>query len=76
MTCISGNGRAGDRLHAAKLAETDQCEVDNCRDTFKHLAWECSKYAEIRQPYLDELKKLHIDIGKILDVVLRNATET
>ena len=76
LTCISGSGRAGDRPFAAKLAETDQCEVDKCRDTFKHLAWECSKYAEIRKPYLDEIEKLHINSWKILEATLRSASMT
>ena len=66
MTVISGSGRAGDRLHAAGLADTDQCDKDKCRDTFEHMIWTCSKYEDTRKPYLDAIYKMRIDTGRNL----------
>ena len=51
ISVISGSVRAGDRLYAAKLAESDTCEADGCRHTTHHLWGKCTRYRRIREEY-------------------------
>ena len=51
VSIISGSVRARDRLKAARLVQSDQCETDGQRHTTLHLWWECAKYHRIREEY-------------------------
>ena len=60
LTILSGSIRAPDRLHAAKMAETDVCNHPECngaRCTTEHIFWDCAHHTEIRNKYLTHLKE-------------------
>ena len=58
LTVITGATVAGDRLHAMGRIESDGCPLDNCRHTAEHLYWECTAYAALRRPFLDQIGKI------------------
>ena len=58
LTVITGATVAGDRLHAMGRIESDDCPLDNCRHTAEHLFWDCSAYAALRRPFLDQIGKI------------------
>jgi hypothetical protein len=54
---IAGSLRAGDRLHAAKMTETDTCECGQ-RQTLHHILWSCTLHRHRRKEYLRSIAKM------------------
>ena len=54
---IAGTPRAGDRLHAAGLCDTDTCQCGQ-RQTLEHLLWHCSLHRHRRNDYMKCIKKI------------------
>ena len=55
LTLVSGSVVAGDRLHARKEIENDECPLDGCRHTSEHLLWECTAFDCIRRPFIMQI---------------------
>jgi len=57
---IAGSIRFGDRLHAASLIPSDQCNADQCkgRHTTYHVFWECKRHKERRKQFYVDYEKI------------------
>jgi hypothetical protein len=55
LTLVSGSVMAGDRLHARREIENDECPLDGCRHTAEHLLWECTAFDCIRRPFIMQI---------------------
>ena len=57
---IAGSIRLGDRLHAANLIPSDQCDAEHCsgRHTTYHVFWECKRHKERRKQFCVDYDKV------------------
>ena len=60
---IAGSVRAGDRLHAAGIWQTDLCDHPECRKqnhhhTTEHMLWVCHHHHHTRQKHLNNIQQI------------------
>ena len=57
---ITGSIRAGDRLHAADMIDTDKCPHcnDGTRHTTKHMFWSCERHRKCREKAVKEMHNI------------------
>ncbi len=57
---IAGSLRAPNRLFKAGLVPSPKCPFCDCADAdLSHMIWTCPMWREIREPYLELLRKYH-----------------
>ena len=65
QSIVAGSLRANDRLKEAGLIESRKCSYcNNHNATLRHIVWQCDKWKEARQPYVDTI---HHYIDKVAD---------
>ena len=75
LAITTGSVRAGDRLKAAKLIESDACDCCGQRHTTHHVLWNCLRFREIRQPYVRKQQAILAVAKKFSEATCRRVQE-